>query len=211
MKYNFVAIEGNIGAGKTTLAQKLAKERQASLILEEFDQNTFLEKFYINPEQYAFPLEVSFLVKRFNQLEQRLSKSDLFSAGSFISDYFFDKSLIFAQNTLKEDQYRIFYQLYQVFIKQIPRPELLIFLYNTVENLQKNIRNRGRLFEKNIERTYLDDIQQAYFSYLKNLKGISVIFLNVTDADFVNDVSKYQKINAMLDKSWPEGISVMKL
>src|SRR2546425_267201 len=118
LPYNFIAVEGNIGAGKTALANLLGETYSAAMVLEEFTENTFLEKFYYDPEQYAFPLEISFLVERFNQLQQRLGKKDLFHS-LFIADYFFDKSLIFAQNNLKDDQFRLYYQLFQTFGRQL--------------------------------------------------------------------------------------------
>lgn len=205
MNYNYIAIEGTIGAGKTTLAQKLSTDFNSTSILEEFAENTFLEKFYGNPDDYAFPLEVSFLVSRFNQLQNNLSKGSVFQQ-KFISDYLFDKSLVFAQNNLKSDQYKLFYQLYSVFIKQLPRPELLIYLHNSISNLQENIKRRGRPFELKIEDEYLTNIQELYLAYFKTLETIPVICLDVSKADFVNDNNKYQLIKNLSETKFEAGL-----
>ncbi|MCX6350615.1 MAG: deoxynucleoside kinase [Bacteroidetes bacterium] len=210
MKYNYIAIEGNIGAGKTTLTHKLAELYNAELILEEFAENSFLDKFYKQPEQYAFPLEVSFLVERFSQFQQRLSKQDIFSK-LFIADYFFDKSLIFAQQNLKDDQFRLFYQLYSVFIKQLPQPELLVFLLNTTPNLQNNIQKRGRPFEQEIADEYLINIHKNYMSFFRTKNNSPVLVLDITNADFVLNTVDFEKISSLVEGGWDNGLHFIKI
>ncbi len=211
MLYNYIAIEGNIGAGKTSLATMLSRDLNARLILEEFSENSFLPKFYEQPELYAFPLEVSFLVERFNQLQNSLAKSDLFKP-LIIADYFFEKSVIFAQNNLQEDQYKLFFQLYQTFSRQIPQPDLLLFLTNHTENLQSNIFNRGREYELGITDEYLNNIQHSYFSYFRmKVQRCPVLIVDVTEADFVSDTDKYESIKALFQKPWTESIDFIKI
>lgn len=205
MKYNYVAIEGAIGAGKTTLAQRLADELGRQLILEEFSDNSFLAKFYESPERYAFPLEVSFLVERFQQLETVLPQADLFNTG-FVSDYLFDKSWVFAQMNLKDDHLKLFRTLFYNFQRQLPKPDLILYLYNTVPHLQQNIRKRGRSFESSIQDEYLVNLQQSYLSYFKQVRHIPVVVLDVTDLDFVEREEDYEKIKEVVSSYFPAGI-----
>jgi len=160
--YNFIAIEGNIGAGKTSLAKMIAKDKNAKLILERFKDNSFLPKFYKEPDKYAFPLEMSFLADRYQQLKDDLSKIELFS--SFIlADYFIDKSLIFSRKTLKQDEYALYSRLFKIITSSLPKAELLVYLYLKPEHLKSNILKRARDYEKDIELSYLDNIQKSYF------------------------------------------------
>ncbi len=167
MYYNYIAIEGNIGAGKTSLATKIANDLNGRLILEQFDDNPFLAKFYDNPERYAFPLELSFLAERYQQLRTELANQELFHDFT-ISDYFLNKSVIFARKTLNEDEYQLFYKLFNIMNANLPKPQLLVHLYVNTKRLQSNIQLRGRSYEQKIQDEYLEKIQSSYFEYLKH-------------------------------------------
>jgi len=208
--YYHIAIEGVIGAGKTTLAEALNLHLPSQLILEEFADNSFLEKFYQDKEGFAFPLEVSFLVERFNQLEKALANRDLFY-DHIISDYFFDKSYLFAQNNLVEDKLRLFNQVYLTLKRQIQPPNLLIYLYNSIDNLKGNILKRGRNFEQNIEYQYLEDMQNLYMSYIKVQTEYPIIILNVTEVDFRKDSTSIEEILKMLKTPYPNGVNFLKI
>ena len=165
MKYNYIAIEGNIGAGKTSLATRISEQFNAKLILEQFADNPFLPKFYKNPEHYAFPLELSFLASRYHQLKDELSKQDLFKSFT-ISDYFINKTLIFAKKTLQPDEFALFTKLFYIINTTLPKPDLLVYLYLNIDNLKKNIINRGRAYEQDIEKEYLVKIQEGYLDFI---------------------------------------------
>lgn len=184
MKYRYIAIEGNIGSGKTTLAQMLAKQFQGLLILEEFQNNPFLESFYKHPERYAFPLELSFLADRFQQLKNILPQQDLF-APVIISDYIFPKTKIFAKNNLNDSEYLLFERIADMLKVSLSKPDLLIYLYAPVSQLQKNIKKRGRSYEQEISDQYLSDIESAYQSYLQ-AEDIHTLILDTTDSDFTD-------------------------
>ena len=209
LPYNFIAIEGNIGVGKTTLANLIAETYSAELVLEEFTENSFLENFYYDPEQYAFPLEISFLVERFNQLQQRLAQSDLFHP-FFVSDYLFDKSLVFAQNNLREDQFKLYFQLFETFARQIASPDLVIYLHNSIPNLQTNIYKRGRPFEMEIQDIYLQEIQHSYMSYFKNLQDRAILLIDVSEMNFVKQDRDFYKILNLINKPWEKKLNIIK-
>ena len=155
MKYNYIAIEGNIGSGKTSLAKMIAKDFDARLILERFEDNSFLPKFYKDPEKYAFPLEMSFLADRYQQVKNDVTNHDLFMSFT-IADYFIDKSLIFARKTLKKEELRLSYRLFNIIISKLPRPNIIVFLDATIEQVKQNIQKRGREYEKEISGSYLE-------------------------------------------------------
>jgi deoxyadenosine/deoxycytidine kinase len=197
--FDFLAIEGNIGAGKTSLAHMLAHHYQGRLILEEFEDNTFLDKFYQNPERYAFPLEVSFLTDRYQQMQQAFSQASLFQRVA-ISDYLFDKSLIFAQNNLQSDQMRLFRRLFNAFKPMLPRPDRIVYLYSSIDRLQANIRHRGRPYEVNIKDCYLQQIQEGYVRYLKSIQGRPpVLVLETTQLDFVRYREDFRRIRQCIE------------
>ena len=183
MKYNFISIEGNIGSGKTSLAKKLALDFDSKLILEEFEDNPFLPKFYRNRDQYAFPLELFFMAERYHQLKNKKDK-DLFTPLT-ITDYFFVKSRLFAQNNLKQDELDLFSRLFNIMSSSIPSPDLVIYLYSDINRLQNNIRKRGRSFEQNISDEYLQNIQNIYLDYLKKQTSFPVILLDITKLDLL--------------------------
>ena len=191
--FSFINIEGNIGSGKSSLSKKIATDFDANLILEEFENNPFLPKFYEDPEKNAFPLELSFMAERFQQLIGKGSNLNLFSKIK-IADYSFFKSKLFAQNNLKEDEYNLFNKLYNIMFSSIKHPELLIYLHSNIERLQKNIQLRGREYEQNIDNEYLKSIEQKYFDYLKKQDNFPVLIIDVSNIDFVKDKKHYQKI-----------------
>lgn len=206
MNYNYIVIEGCIGAGKTTLSEMIAKDYNAELVLEQFADNTFLPKFYKDPEHYAFPLEMTFLTERYQQLKSLLSKRDLFT-DLVVADYFIDKCVIFSKNNLQPDEYNLFTKVYEIISTYLPKPDLLIYLYNTPENLLKNIAKRGRPYEQEITATYLESIQENYLTYLKQRTQIPILIIESNHLDFVNNPSDYQKMKELISKSYPLGIS----
>ena len=208
--HNFIAIEGNIGAGKTTLSNLLAKHFNARLILEQFSDNPFLPEFYKNPSKVAFPLELSFLADRYGQLKNDLINLDLFNEVS-IADYFIYKSLIFASNNLKEDELLLYQRLFDIIASSLPRPDLLIYLYLDTEQLQKNILKRGREYELNIKSEYLDQIQNRYLAFLQGLPNQKVLVIDMQGIDFIDDKSKFQQILQLLNEDYPKGITNISL
>ena len=210
MLYNYIAVEGNIGAGKTTLASMIAEQFNGKLILEQFDDNPFLAKFYENQERYAFPLELSFLAERFQQLKTELASQELFRDFT-ISDYFLNKSVIFARKTLNEDEYQLFFRLFNIMNANLPRPDLLVHLYVDVNRLQNNIRKRGRSFEQKIPDEYLKNIQSSYFDYLKQQKHIRILLLDINALDFVENERDYNLIVDCISKDYPVGITKLVL
>jgi len=208
MKYNYIAIEGNIGAGKTSLAKMIAKDFNARLILERFADNSFLPKFYKDPEKYAFPLEMSFLADRYQQLKDELSRSDMFKS-FIIADYFIDKSFIFARKTLQNDEYALYSRLFGIINSALPKPDLIVYLYNNVQQLKQNILNRGRDYEKDIKYSYLEKIQSGYLEYFKTLKGFKIIIVETVNLDFVHNQSDYTKLKELLNSDHNEGINTI--
>lgn len=211
MLYNYIAIEGNIGAGKTSLATKISEEYNAKLIPEQFADNPFLPKFYEKPEQYAFPLELSFLAARYHQLKDELSKQDLFKTFT-ISDYFINKTLIFAQKTLQEDEFALFTKLFYIINTTLPKPDLLVYLYLSIDNLKRNIIRRGRSYEKNMEKEYLAKIQSGYLEFIKSQQNMRILIIDTNNIDFVNDNNDYDKIKkTILNKEYDIGITRIEL
>jgi deoxyadenosine/deoxycytidine kinase len=205
MNYNFIAIEGNIGAGKTSLATLISNDYNAKLILEQFEDNSFLPKFYQDPDKYAFPLEMSFLAARFQQLKDQLGTQDLFKSFT-ISDYYIAKSLIFAQKTLAEDEYKLYTRFFNIILNQLPRPDLFVYLYVKTSKLQQNIKIRGRTYEQNIKDEYLDKIQEGYFQYIKEQNKLPILIIDTNDIDFVNNQNDYNKIISIINKDYSPGI-----
>ena len=203
MNYHFITIEGNIGAGKTTLAHLLSKHFNARLILEEFADNPFLPKFYENPQQYAFPLELFFMAERFKQQKDLLHQKDLFQHLT-VSDYLFTKCLLFAKVTLPEDEFRLYQRLFEIINQQLVQPDILIYLHAPVTKLQANIRKRNRSYEQNIPDDYLFNIQQTYTQYIKQ-HNIKTLYVDASNADFLGNEKHFQVILDALDKDWPDG------
>lgn len=203
----YLVIEGNIGAGKTTLAKMLAKELDAKLVLERFADNPFLPKFYSNPERYSFPLELSFLADRYRQLNDDLRSLSLFQP-FIIADYFFMKSLIFARNTLSEDEYNLYRQIFEIIYSSIPKPDLYVFLHLSTEKLLENIHKRGRDYEQTITAEYLEGIQQGYFDFFKQHPEFTFLVIDTSNIDFVSSTDDYIMLkNTIFDKQYPKGVN----
>lgn len=200
-QFNSIVIEGNIGAGKTTLAVKISEDFNAKLVLEGFADNPFLPKFYEDQNRYAFPLEMSFLADRYQQLSDDLTQLDLFKKFT-IADYFIFKSLIFARVTLGEDEYRLYHKIFEIMYKEIPKPDLYVYLYQNTEQLLANIKKRGRSYEQEIPSEYLDKINKGYLEYLKQQKDLNVLIIDVSDKDFVENQQDYISILEMLRTSY---------
>jgi deoxyguanosine kinase len=204
--YNYIVVEGNIGAGKTTLATKLANDLHARLVLEQFADNPFLPKFYADPEKHAFPLELSFLAERYHQLKKELSTQDIFKP-SIVSDYYFVKSLIFAKSNLKEDEYELYSKLFHIINGSLPKPDLFVYLYHDIKRLQENIKKRGRSYEQNISDDYLIKIQQAYFDFFKQLPDLRILVLDVNNMDFANNSADFELIKETIQRPYNPGIT----
>lgn len=205
MIHNFIAIEGTIGAGKTSLASKIAEEYNGKLILEQFADNPFLPKFYEDGDKYAFPLELSFLAERYQQLSDKLSSQDLFKNFT-ISDYLFNKSLIFAKKTLPNDLFGLYSKLFSIINASIPTPDLLVYLYLKVDKLKANIVMRGRSYEQSIAEDYLESIQQGYFEFLKQQQNMRILILDTNNIDFVKNPEDYQKVMHHINQEYSIGI-----
>jgi deoxyguanosine kinase len=203
MNYQFITIEGNIGAGKTTLAHLLSKHYNARLILEEFADNPFLPRFYENPEQFAFPLELFFMAERFKQLKELLQQKDMFRQLT-LSDYLFTKCLLFAKVTLPEDEFRLYQRLFDIIHQQLIQPDLLIYLHSPISRLQENIKKRNRSYEQNIPDQYLFNIQETYTNYIRQ-HHIKTLFIDASNADFLNNEKHLQTVIDALEKDYSEG------
>lgn len=203
MNYHFITIEGNIGAGKTTLSQLLSKHYNARLILEEFADNPFLPKFYENQKQYAFPLELFFMAERYKQLKDLLHTQDLFKTVT-ISDYLFTKCLLFAKVNLPTDEFRLYQTLFDIIHQHLVKPEILIYLHAPISKLQQNIKTRNRSYEQGISDDYLFSIQETYTQYIKQ-HNIKTLFVDASNADFINNEKHLQVIINALDKEYDDG------
>lgn len=209
LPYGYIAIEGNIGAGKTSLASKLAEDFNGKLVLEEFADNPFLPKFYEQPDRYAFPLELSFLSERFSQLKKDLQSRDLFQS-IVIADYFISKSLIFAKANLHGDELDLFMNMFKLMETNLPKPDLMIYLHTEVDQLQKNIKKRGREYEQQISDDYLAKVQKSYFTFIQQHKKMRVVIVDTSDVDFVNDPEHYDRMVEILRTPYKKGIHRVK-
>jgi deoxyguanosine kinase len=203
MKYHFITIEGNIGAGKTTLSLLLSKHYNARLILEQFADNPFLAKFYEQPKQYAFPLELFFMAERYKQLKDLIHTKDLFQTIT-ISDYLFTKCLLFAKVNLSDDEFRLYQKIFDIIHQQLIQPELLIYLHVPVSKLQENIRKRNRPYEQSIPDDYLFKIQETYTHYIKQ-HNVKTLFIDAANADFLDNEKHLQTVIDALDKDYEQG------
>ncbi|MBF4984780.1 2-amino-4-hydroxy-6-hydroxymethyldihydropteridine diphosphokinase, partial [Nonlabens mediterrranea] len=190
---NFIAIEGNIGSGKTSLSHKIAEDFNGKQVLERFADNPFLPLFYEDTERYAFPLEMSFLADRYQQLSDDVAQQDLFSEFT-IADYYVIKSLIFSKITLEKEEYSLYKRLFNMMYKELVKPDLYIYLYQTEDRLLQNIKKRGRDYEQNIEASYLSQIQQGYADFIRSQQDLKIKVIDVTDLDFVNNQEDYLKV-----------------
>ncbi|MBL4652937.1 MAG: deoxynucleoside kinase [Flavobacteriales bacterium] len=204
MHYNYIAIEGNIGSGKTSLSTMLAEEYNAKLILEQFQENPFLAKFYEDKERYAFQVEISFLTERYHQLKTELANRDIFQP-QIISDYFINKCQIFANSNLQDDDRKLFNSLFTIINSSLPKPDLIVYLFLNSETLLNNISKRGRIFEQKIEKEYLETIHKNYFEYFKQLKDKRILIIDTTNIDFVKNTDDYQVIKNVIAEEYPLG------
>lgn len=203
MNYHFITVEGNIGAGKTTLSHLLSKHFNARLILEEFADNPFLAKFYDNPKQYAFPLELFFMAERFKQQKDLIHQKDMFRSVT-ITDYLFTKCLLFAKVTLPADEFRLYQRIFEIINQQVTQPDILIYLHAPVSKLQENIKKRNRSYEQNIPDDYLFSIQETYTHYIRQ-HNIKTIFVDAGNADFLGNEDHLQVILEALEKEYEGG------
>jgi deoxyguanosine kinase len=203
--HTFIAIEGNIGAGKTTLCKMMEEDFECRLILEQFTDNPFLPHFYKNQERYAFPVELFFMTERHKQLQETLSQRELFPQ-LVVADYFFIKTLLFAKNNLNDEEYRLFKRLFNTLNTAFRKPDLLVYLHRAVPNLVSNIKKRGREIEKDIRPEYLQSLQDAYFGFFKAEKDLPILIVDVTEVDFGAQPAAYEKIVGLMKRSYSKGI-----
>lgn len=199
-KYNYIAIEGNIGTGKTSLAKMISNDFNGKPVFERFADNPFLPKFYSNKERFAFPLEMSFLADRFQQLSDDLAQYDLFK-NFIVSDYYIFKSLIFAQITLQEDEYNLYRKIFNIMYKEVTKPDLYLYLYQNTDRLLENIKKRGRIYEQNIQASYLHKIEKGYGRFIKNQPNLNVLIIDISELDFVSNPKDYKKIIREISKN----------
>ena len=202
---NYIAIEGNIGAGKTTLANRMAEDLNAKTVLERFADNPFLPKFYDDQTRYAFPLEMSFLADRYQQISDDLAQFDLFRE-FIIADYHIFKSLIFAKVTLSADEYRLYRKLFDIIYREIPKPDLYIYLYQNSDKLLDNIKRRGRSYEQDITPEYLEKINQGYLDFVKSQSNLNVLIIDVSERDFVENQEDYVFILDQVEQKLRSGV-----
>lgn len=203
--HRFIAIEGNIGAGKTTFCKMLERDFGARLILEQFTDNPFLPHFYENPERYAFPVELFFMTERYKQLQQQLGQQDLFQS-LVISDYYFIKTLLFARNNLEVQEFRLFQRLFHILNASFPKPDLLVYLHRSVPDLLKNIQHRGRPYEQSMEAQYLESLQEAYFAFFRSAQDLPILILTVEGLAFWNNPQQYEAMLDVISKKYSPGI-----
>ena len=211
MDFNYLVIEGNIGVGKTSLARRLAEETNSKLILEQFEENPFLPKFYKEPDRYAFPVELTFLADRYKQLKTDINPRDLFQTKT-ISDYYFVKSLIFSRKTLKDDEFSLYKRLFEIIQQQLSIPDIYVYLHVSSERLLENIRKRGRSYEMDISAEYLEEIQKSYFDYIKTHPKMTFLVIDVNNLDFVNNNNDYLKLkNVIFEFDYGPGMNMVIL
>lgn len=209
LPYSYIAIEGNIGAGKTSLAKIVSNKFNADLVMEEFADNTFLSQFYENPDRFAFPLEMSFLAERYQQLKLQQEKS-LESNKLLVTDYIFEKSLLFAQVNLKGHELELFKKFFSLINSSLRKPDLILYLNKTTPNLLDNISKRGRIYEKSIPASYLDNITEQYLLHLDKIKNERILILDSNNIDFVGDSNQLRYILELLNEKHPSVVKHIK-
>jgi deoxyguanosine kinase len=211
IKYNYVVIEGNIGAGKTTLATRISEQFNARLVLEHFADNPFLPKFYDDPEKYSFPLELSFLASRYKQMKEELVPQDLFKSFT-VADYYFMKSLVFASSTLNGDEFNLYRQIFYIIYGSLPKPDIFVYLHLNPDKLLQNIEKRGRDYEKSITREYLQKIQDSYFTFFKQNPENKYIVIDINNIDFVANENHFRKVvNTIFLDDYPANMNTVIL
>ena len=210
MYYKYIAIEGNIGAGKTTLAQLLSEVYNGKLILEEFEENPYLSKFYTNPEKYALQLETSFLLDRYKQLNTTLSEPNIFN-DFVIADYMLAKSLLFAKVNLNSGDYKLYSTFFDIIQKKLAKPEIIFYLHADTDALKKNIQKRGRSYEQNINRFYLGKIERIYFEFFKQNPQLKIVVIDVTNIDWISNMYAYESLLNVFEKQYNLGMNYVSL
>ncbi|MCX6189969.1 MAG: deoxynucleoside kinase [Bacteroidetes bacterium] len=208
--YKYIAIEGCIGAGKTELSLLLAKRLGAKLMLEQFEDNPFLPKFYGDKRRYAFPLEMSFLASRYHQLSTDLQQDNLFE-NFIVADYIIQKCLLFSRLTLDEEEYKLYNRLFQIIQLNCPAPDLLVYIYRDTTQLMKHIKERNRDYERSIDETYLDNIQNGYLEMFKNHTSQRILLLDAHHFDYVGDKNNFEIIFRLLQQDYPIGVTKITL
>lgn len=188
----YIAIEGVIGAGKSSLARKLADKLSSNLIMEEFEENPFLEKFYDDRKRFAFQTQMFFLINRFKQ-QQQLNQQELFSK-YMVSDYIFQKDKIFAYLNLTGEELKLYETIFPLLERDIPKPDLVIFLQSSLDRLAENIKTRGRKFEKNLTRAYLSELSEAYNNFFFKYSSTPLLIVNTSEIDFVNREVDFEEL-----------------
>lgn len=206
----FIVFEGNIGVGKTSLAKKYAAEFNLGLILEEFEENEFLKLFYQNPERHGLSMELWFMAERYKQLEHHFSKGDLFRSG-LVSDYIFTKTLLFAKNTLNENEFKLLTQLFDLLNQKLPVPDLIVYLHRPTHVLLNQIRKRGRAFEQNLEEEYLNNIALQYEQFINSSQNINLLYLHCGEKDFLAEEKYYTKIKDLIRDNRGKGLKIEQL
>ena len=210
LAYPYIVIEGNIGVGKTTFCRKLQEKYDARLILEQFSDNPFLPYFYENPERHAFSVELFFMTERHRQLQEELIQGDLFNQ-QIISDYIFIKTLLFAKNNLNEEEYRLFNRLFHVLNAHFKKPDLVVYLHRPVPNLLHQIKKRGRSFEMEMNASYLENIQKAYFDFFKMDPEYPILVVGIDDLDFEKDNHAFELLNKLLLQNYEPKVHYINL
>jgi len=205
LRYDYIVIEGNIGTGKTSLATKISNEYETRLILERFADNPFLPKFYENRQRYAFPLELSFLADRYQQLKNELTSQELFQHQT-VSDYLLSKSLIFASITLKDVEFDLYQRLFHIINPNLPKPDLLVYLHKDIPKLKSNIRKRGRDYEQNIEDDYLKKLEEGYWEFFKQQINLRILIIDTNSIDFIGNEAQYKAILKLINSDYEPGI-----
>lgn len=208
--YKYIAVEGNIGAGKTTFCKQLASTYNCRLILEEFADNPFLPYFYENPERYAFSVELFFMTERHKQLQGELAQTNIFQQ-IIISDYYFLKTLLFARNNLRQDEFRLFQRLFKILNTSFPRPELLVYLHRSIPKLLENIKARGRTYETDIEADYLQKLQNTYFEFFKTENSIPILIIDTEEVNFNLNPDHFDQMVQLIKASYPIGVHRAKV
>ncbi|MBK6626250.1 MAG: deoxynucleoside kinase [Flavobacteriales bacterium] len=209
MHHGYIALEGLIGAGKTTLARRLAERWGARLVLEEFDDNPFLPRFYADPQRYAFAVELSFLAQRYHQLK-RASEQDLFAPRT-VADYSIGKSLVFASATLNPEENTLFRDLYRIMFGSLPRPDLIVYLHLPLERVRDRIRERGRSYEQDIRPDYLERLRELYMDHLQKTDGSQVLVVDLGGHDLLRDQGAYEALCTRLEGPQVKPFDVVQL
>lgn len=205
MENKYICIEGNIGSGKTSLAKSLSQRLEGKLMLEEFEENPFLQKFYKDPARYAFQLELSFLAERFQQMQTETPNRDLFQEYLF-SDYMIEKCLIFSKNNLDDQSIQLYRKLYDIILKSTPKPDIIIYLHKDTDHLLANIEKRARPYEQKIEAKYLNDIYNNYLTYFKQQSQYPILFVDSNEIDFIKNPSQVDQFIELISTPFEIGL-----